>query len=54
VVFIKPEEYELRAIREIIQIFGDASGLQINYRKTTATLIRGEEEDETSEIDPWI
>jgi hypothetical protein len=47
VVFIKPEEHELRAIREIVQIFGEASGLQINYKKTTITLIRGDEEDET-------
>jgi hypothetical protein len=47
VVFIKLEEHELRAIREIVQIFGEASGLQINYRKITTTLIRGNEEDET-------
>jgi hypothetical protein len=47
VVFIKPEEHEPRAIREIVQIFGEASRLQINYKKTTMTLIRGDEEDET-------
>jgi hypothetical protein len=30
----------------ILEIFGEASGLRVNYRKSTATLIRGDEEDE--------
>jgi hypothetical protein len=47
VVFVKPLEHELRAIKEIFRIFGEASGLHVNYSKTTATLIRGSEEDPT-------
>jgi hypothetical protein len=46
VLFVRPAENELRAIREILGIFGEASGLHVNYRKTAATLIRGEEGDE--------
>jgi hypothetical protein len=45
VAFFRPEETELRAVQEILDLFGDASGLRVNYRKTTATLIRGDEED---------
>ncbi|KAK1685647.1 hypothetical protein QYE76_046495 [Lolium multiflorum] len=41
VVFLKPEVQELRALHEILRIFGEASGLHVNNRKTTATLIRG-------------
>jgi hypothetical protein len=41
VVFLKPEVQELRALHEILKIFGEASGLHVNYRKTTATLICG-------------
>jgi hypothetical protein len=46
VCFFKPEREELEAIKCILNIFGGASGLKVNYRKTTATLIRGTEEDE--------
>jgi hypothetical protein len=43
VIFLRPEFVELTAIREILRIFGEASGLEVNYRKTTAILIRGNE-----------
>lgn len=46
VLFVRPEEQELRAIREILDLFGEASGSHVNYRKSTATLIRGDEVDE--------
>ncbi|KAM0931418.1 hypothetical protein ACQ4PT_000437 [Festuca glaucescens] len=42
VLFFRPVETELQAIKQILQIFGEASGLHINYRKTTTTVIRGE------------
>ncbi|KAM0919247.1 hypothetical protein ACQ4PT_008360 [Festuca glaucescens] len=45
VLFMRPEEGELRATKEILDMFGAASGLRVNYAKTAATLIRGEEED---------
>jgi hypothetical protein len=46
VLFLKTESQELWAVRHILSLFGEASGLQVNYRKTTATLIRGSEEQE--------
>jgi hypothetical protein len=42
---LRPEENELRATKEILGMFGVASRLQVNYNKTTTSLIRGEEED---------
>jgi hypothetical protein len=45
VIFLKPDVPDLLAVKEILGIFGEASGLRINYRKTTATLIRGQPED---------
>jgi hypothetical protein len=45
VLFVRPDEGELSAIRGLLQLFGEASGLKVNYRKSTATLIRGDEED---------
>jgi hypothetical protein len=52
VLFFKPERREMLAIKHILQIFGEASGLKVNFRKTTATLIRGsrEQEEEISTI----
>ncbi|KAM0846067.1 hypothetical protein ACQ4PT_055920 [Festuca glaucescens] len=46
VLFFKPERQEMWAIKYILQIFGEASGLKVNFRKTTATLIRGSREQE--------
>jgi hypothetical protein len=37
VMFIKPTVSDLVAARETLKIFGTASGLQINYRKSSAT-----------------
>jgi hypothetical protein len=52
VIFLKPEVAELWAVRHILCLFGEASGLRVNLRKTTATLIRGtpEEEERTTRI----
>jgi hypothetical protein len=36
----------LRPVKEILCIFGEASGLMVNYRTTTATIIRGQSEEE--------
>jgi hypothetical protein len=41
VMFLKLEPAELQATKVILKMFGEASGLKVNYRKTTATLIRG-------------
>jgi hypothetical protein len=45
VCFFRPERAELEAIKQILHIFGAASGLKANYRKTTTTIIRGSEEE---------
>jgi hypothetical protein len=41
VLFYSPVRQELAAIKDILHLFGTASGLRVNYRKTVATLIRG-------------
>jgi hypothetical protein len=46
VMFLSPVREELWAAKELLQIFGEVSGLKVNYQKTTATLIRGSEEEE--------
>jgi hypothetical protein len=43
VLFIKPEVQDLVTVRRILEVLGEASGLRVNYRKTSATLIRGSE-----------
>jgi hypothetical protein len=43
VLLIKPLPEDMVATKLILKIFGEASGLHINYRKSTATLIRGGE-----------
>lgn len=45
VPIFKVEEQELLVIRHILSLFGGALGLKVNYRKTTAALIRGDEQD---------
>ena len=44
-MFARLTEFDLDAITEILKAFGEASGLRVNYRKSTAVLIRGSEED---------
>jgi hypothetical protein len=44
VLFFRPEIQELQAIKAIITMFGEATGLKVNYNKTTTTLIRRGEE----------
>jgi hypothetical protein len=46
VLFLKPIRGELWATKHILRLFGEASGLHVNFRKTTATLIRGTQEEE--------
>jgi hypothetical protein len=44
VIFIKPTVQDLVATRELLSVFGAVSGLHVNYRKTSATLIRAPRE----------
>jgi hypothetical protein len=46
VIFVKPTVQDLVAVREMLALFGEASCLQANYRKTSATLIRAGEHEE--------
>jgi hypothetical protein len=45
IIFCKPLSIELEAVKAILQVFGEASGLCVKYRKTSATLIREHEGD---------
>jgi hypothetical protein len=40
VVFARPERHELQAVRGILECFGDASGLRVNYGKSEAAPIQ--------------
>ena len=44
-LFVKPSWQDLSAVREMLDVFGEASGLKVNYRKSLAILIRGDQED---------
>ena len=46
VIFVKPKPLDLITVKRVLQVFGEASGLKVNYRKSLATFIRGEEQDE--------
>lgn len=46
VLFIRPSRPDLMFVSEAIMIFGEASGLRINFAKSSAIMIRAEEEDE--------
>ena len=37
---VRPVDREIRVALQIFDLFGDASGLRVNYYKSTATLIR--------------
>lgn len=45
VLFCKLVREELVAVKEMLRLFGGASGLHVNYRKMAATLIRGRNRD---------
>jgi hypothetical protein len=45
VLFCHPTHADTAAVREILLLFGRASGLQVNYNKSAAALIHGEETD---------
>lgn len=44
-LFVKPTTRDLNFVRAALDIFGEASGLRINYRKSDAIIIRGSEVD---------
>jgi hypothetical protein len=46
VCFFRPIREEAHVVKDILRIFGKASGLHVNYRKTNATLIRANDQDE--------
>jgi hypothetical protein len=45
VLFLKPTRPDLVAAWETLEIFGNASSLHDNYKKSSTTLIRGSEDD---------
>ena len=44
-VFVKPNERYLQVCVALLHIFGEASGLKVNYNKSVAIMIRVEDED---------
>ena len=46
VMFLKPSVQDLVTVRGLLRLFGEASGLRVNCQKSSATLIRGNEQDE--------
>jgi hypothetical protein len=51
VLFFRLATVELHVVKQILAIFGEASSLHVNYRKTTATLIRGGVQEEQRVIE---
>ena len=45
VLYIRPTRSELQLVKDLLGIFGVASGLIVNFAKSAAILIRSEEED---------
>lgn len=45
-LFIKPTEQDLNFVRMALHVFGEASGLRVNYRKSLAIVIRGNKHDQ--------
>uniref|UniRef100_A0A453HYZ0 Reverse transcriptase domain-containing protein n=1 Tax=Aegilops tauschii subsp. strangulata TaxID=200361 RepID=A0A453HYZ0_AEGTS len=41
VLFCHPTPSDISAVRSVLQLFGRASGLHVNFSKSSATLIRG-------------
>lgn len=44
ILFGHPTLSDISAVKSILQLFGRASGLQVNFAKSTATLISNEED----------
>lgn len=44
-MFVKLARHDLLLVREVLQAFGMASGLTINFNKSMAVLFRGDEEN---------
>jgi hypothetical protein len=51
VLFFKPKIGDLVTVREMLQILGGASGLRVNYAKSSATIIHGDPHDAELVID---
>jgi hypothetical protein len=45
VLFCHPSEGDVIAVKEILHLFGRVSGLQVNYAKSSASLLRCSEEE---------
>jgi hypothetical protein len=51
ILFCHPTNDDITAVKEILRVFGQASGLQVNYAKSSATLIRCETDEETNAVE---
>ena len=51
IMFIKPSEQDLLCVREVLHVFGVASGLRINHAKSAALPIVGSDEERHRVLD---
>jgi hypothetical protein len=51
VLFVRPTPSDLVAVGDILSVFGNASGLKVNFAKSSATVIRGGELEEQRTAD---
>jgi hypothetical protein len=51
ILFCHPTNDDITAVKEILRVFRQASGLQVNYAKISATLIRCETDEETNAVE---
>jgi hypothetical protein len=51
VLFAKPTVQDLVTVREVFRVFGRVTGLNVNYAKTSATVIRGGEQTKELVVD---
>ena len=44
-LFVKPRELDLNLVRSMLAVFGEAYGLRVNYHKSMAIMIHGDNAD---------
>jgi hypothetical protein len=53
-LFMHPDAREARAVRELLRVFEEASGLHTNLAKCSITPIYGSDEPAATTTDPWV
>jgi hypothetical protein len=53
-LFMHPDAREAWAVKELLRVFGEASGLHTNLAKCSITPIYGSDEPAATTTDPWV